>query len=208
MSNLDAFKSEVARLFFSLPASDGYLLAGGGALLATGISNRPTEDLDFFGNRTTREMSIVSRIFELAATRQGWGVRPVRRSEDFVRIQIRGTDSLAIDFCRDTPALLPVNHTADGPTYAGPELAGRKMLALFGRAEARDFVDVFVLAKRFGRSTLFAHAQTFDTGFGEEPFREAVARLALFDDADLPIDQTLVPELRQFFRSWVAELTA
>ena len=207
MSNLDAFKSEVARLFFSLPASDGYLLAGGGALLATGISNRPTEDLDFFGNRTTREMSIVSRIFELAATRQGWGVRPVRRSEDFVRIQIRGTDSLAIDFCRDAPALLPVNHTADGPTYAGPELAGRKMLALFGRAEARDFVDVFVLAKRFGRS-LFAHAQTFDTGFGEEPFREAVARLALFDDADLPIDQTLVPELRQFFRSWVAELTA
>lgn len=208
MSYLDNFKSEVACLFFSLPASDGYLLAGGGALLATGISNRPTEDLDFFGNQTTREMSIVSRIFELAVTREGWGVRPVRRSEDFVRLQIHGTDSLAIDFCRDTPALLPVNHTADGPTYAGPELAGRKMLALFGRAEARDFVDVYVLAKRFGRATLFAHAQTLDAGFGVQPFCEAIQRLTLFDDLDLPIDQTLVSELRQFFRSWAAELTA
>jgi hypothetical protein len=208
MSNLDKFKSEVARLFFSLPASDGHLLAGGGALLATGISNRPTEDRDFFGHGSTREMAIVGRIFELAATREGWGVRPVRRSEDFVRLQIHGAETIAIDFCRDTPALLPVNYTAEGPTYSGLELAGRKMLALFARAEARDFVDVYVLAKRFGRSALFAHAQILDAGFGKEPFCEAVARIALFNDAALPIDQRVVPDVREFFRIWAAELSA
>jgi len=49
MSNLTDFQTEVTRLFFSLPASNGFLLAGGGALLATGLTARPTQDLDFFG---------------------------------------------------------------------------------------------------------------------------------------------------------------
>lgn len=81
MSNLDQFKSEVARLFFSLSASDGYLLAGGGALLAGGFSSRPTEDLDFFGHRTTRDMAIVSR-------RRTSGILPIMdRRTDGVRRQ-------------------------------------------------------------------------------------------------------------------------
>lgn len=45
---LSAFQLDVARLFFSLPASSGFLLAGGAALLAQHLSSRPTEDLDFF----------------------------------------------------------------------------------------------------------------------------------------------------------------
>lgn len=208
MSNLDQFKSEVARLFFSLSASDGYLLAGGGALLAGGFSNRPTEDLDFFGHRTTRDMAIVSRIFELAASRKGWRIQPIRRSEDFVRLRVQGAETIAVDFCRDSPATLPINRTIDGPAFSGPELGGRKLLALFSRAEARDFVDVYVLARSFGKEVLFAHAKQLDAGFAVQPLCEAIQRLALYDDADLPIDQTIVAELREFFRSWTAELTA
>ncbi len=49
MSGLTDFQIEVTRLFFSLPASNGFLLAGGGALLAVGLTARPTQDLDFFG---------------------------------------------------------------------------------------------------------------------------------------------------------------
>jgi predicted nucleotidyltransferase component of viral defense system len=208
MNNLDQFKSDVARLFFSLPASDGYVLAGGGALLASGLSHRHTEDLDFCGHRETRQMAIVGRIFELAATREGWNAQPIRRSEDFVRLQIKGSDTIAIDICQDTRAIMPVNHSSVGPTYSGPELACRKMLALFSRAEARDFVDVFVLAGKFGRDALFTQTKTLDAGFGPEPFCEAIARLALFDDVVLPISRELVPELREFFRSWAEELSA
>jgi hypothetical protein len=47
-SDLSAFQLEVARLFFALPASQGFLLAGGAALLAQHLTVRPTEDLDFF----------------------------------------------------------------------------------------------------------------------------------------------------------------
>ena len=45
---LTAFQLEVARMFFALPASRGFLLAGGAALLAQHLTARPTEDLDFF----------------------------------------------------------------------------------------------------------------------------------------------------------------
>ena len=50
MNGLTDFQVEVARLFFELPSSHGFLLAGGGALLATGLTTRPTQDLDFFGS--------------------------------------------------------------------------------------------------------------------------------------------------------------
>lgn len=38
MSGLSAFQTEVAKVFVSLPESKGFLLAGGGALLASGLS--------------------------------------------------------------------------------------------------------------------------------------------------------------------------
>jgi Nucleotidyl transferase AbiEii toxin, Type IV TA system len=208
MSNLDHFKSEVARLFFSLPSSEGYLLAGGGALLASGLSVRPTEDLDFFGHRSTREMAIVSRIFELSVIWKRWRIRPLRRLPEFVRLQVEGDETIAIDFCRDTPATLPINVTPVGPTFAGQELGGRKLLALFARAEARDFVDVFVLANKYGRKTIYEFARQLDLGFGPQPLTEAFARLALYADSELPIDQILVPDLRKFYREWSTEFAA
>lgn len=50
-SGLSEFQIELAALFFSLPQSAGFLLAGGGALILQGIVARPTEDLDFFTSR-------------------------------------------------------------------------------------------------------------------------------------------------------------
>jgi len=49
---LTAFQMEVARLFFALPESAGFLLAGGAALVAQHLTTRPTEDLHHSGNGT------------------------------------------------------------------------------------------------------------------------------------------------------------
>ena len=58
----------------------------------------------------------------------------------------------------DTPPDFPASSTAAGPTLAPEELAGRKLLALFDRAAARDFADVRLLARRFGKDVLLARA--------------------------------------------------
>jgi hypothetical protein len=42
--DLSAFQLAVAQLFFTLPASKGFLLAGGGALLAQHLTSRRTEE--------------------------------------------------------------------------------------------------------------------------------------------------------------------
>ena len=39
------------------------------------------------------------------------------------------------------------------------------LLALFDRVAARDFADVYVLARRFGKDVLLAHATQVDAGF-------------------------------------------
>lgn len=59
MSGPTAFQIEVARMFFRLTASDGFLLAGGGALLASGLTSRPTKDLDFFGEKGRADVNEV-----------------------------------------------------------------------------------------------------------------------------------------------------
>ncbi len=41
---------DVARVFFDLKASEGYVVAGGAGLLASGLIARPTEDLDLFAS--------------------------------------------------------------------------------------------------------------------------------------------------------------
>jgi hypothetical protein len=40
---LTDFQVDVARLFFALPESEGFLLAGGAALVAQALTDRPTQ---------------------------------------------------------------------------------------------------------------------------------------------------------------------
>lgn len=51
LPSVTAFQAEVAQMFFSLPEAESFLLAGGLALLAQGMSERPTQDMDAFTSR-------------------------------------------------------------------------------------------------------------------------------------------------------------
>jgi hypothetical protein len=48
---------EVLQVFFSLPESEGFMLAGGAGLVAVGLSERRTEDLDLFTTRVSVELA-------------------------------------------------------------------------------------------------------------------------------------------------------
>jgi len=67
---LTDFQVEVARLFFSLPTSERFLLAGGAALLAQHMTVRPTHDLDFF-TATPGSVESVRSEFKAAAQEHG-----------------------------------------------------------------------------------------------------------------------------------------
>jgi hypothetical protein len=96
MPDLTDFQLEVTCLFSSLPASKGFLLAGGAALLAQHLTTRPTEDLDFFTAPDRGQVPAARDALE-AATR------------DFADVRL-----LARRFGKDVlPANMPMNTGAD-----------------------------------------------------------------------------------------------
>ncbi|MGQ0826488.1 MAG: nucleotidyl transferase AbiEii/AbiGii toxin family protein [Actinomycetota bacterium] len=88
------------------------------------------------------------------------------------------------------------------------ELAADKMLALYGRAEARDFVDVFRLREHYTRVQLFALAREKDLGFVEEAFVSALASIGRRDRIEFDVDDIAFNELETESADWRAELEA
>jgi len=206
MSGLTEFQAEITRLFFSLPASEGFLLAGGGALLAAGLTDRPTQDLDFFGSPNGVDIAAAKEQFEAAVAERGWRCERIQESDTFVRLGLSGDDEVIVDFAIDAPAGRPPFVTVVGPTFDPEELAGRKLAALFGRAEARDFADVFVLAQRFDRSVLLQRAEEVDLGFDPFVLAEMMRTIDRFSDDELLVDEADVETMREFFRRWADEI--
>jgi predicted nucleotidyltransferase component of viral defense system len=205
--DLSAFQLEVVRLFFTLPASQGFLLAGGAALLAQHLTARPTEDLDFFTAPERGHVPAARDALEAAASERGWSAQRIHDSDTFCRMVIRSMDAgVLVDLAVNAPPDLPASATAAGPTLAPEELAGHKLLALFDRAAARDFADAYVLAHRFGKDVLLARAQ-IDTGFDAKVLSDMFATLDRFTDDEIPVpDGSSAAELRTFYATWRSEL--
>jgi hypothetical protein len=84
-------------------------------------------------------------------SRSGWTVDAVQLSATFSRLSalgsrlsVRGSGLVVVDIAIDVPPGHPPVVSIAGPTFDLEELAGRKLVALFDRAEARDFADLDV----------------------------------------------------------------
>ena len=132
----------------------------------------------------------------------------IHDSDTFCRMVIRSTDTgVLVDLAVHAPPDLPASATPAGPTLAPEELAGHKLLALFDRAAARDFAEVYVLADRFGKDALLARAAQIDAGFDHEVLVDMIATLDRFTDDELPVpDGSSAADLRAFYAAWRSEL--
>jgi hypothetical protein len=107
-------------------------------------------------------------------------------------IERLGEETL-VDLAVDSPPQSRSTITVLGPTLAPLELAGRKLLALFGRAEARDFADVYVLAQRFSKPDLIEQARRLDTGFDLGVLAQMIDTINRFDDNEFPLSPWTLP---------------
>jgi predicted nucleotidyltransferase component of viral defense system len=113
---------------------------------------------------------------------------------------------LIIDFAIDVPPILEPVITAAGPTFAPEELAARKLTALFGRAEARDFTDVYALCQVFPRSLLIERAKQIDLGFNEAELATAIRSIRRFQQSEFASDGINIELMIQFFLGWAETL--
>jgi hypothetical protein len=172
---LTSLQRQIASIVGSLPNAQNFALAGGAALIARGDVDRLTRDLDFFGP-SAAEVDLLVPLVELAFREAGLSVQRVREGSGFYRLEVsQGADVTEVDFGADF-RLLPMEVGPLGPTLAGEELAVNKVLAVFGRAEARDFVDLSVLTKRYGLERLMRRALEKDPGFDPQVFRNMLSR--------------------------------
>ena len=161
---LTPLQLRVCRIVADLPEAGMVALAGGGALIVHGIIDRATTDLDFFSPDVV-DVRVFAEAARSAIMSEGLHVDTARSSPDFVRLEVNdGTDEMSIDVGISTRAFTPVP-TSQGRVLAAEDLAGDKMLALFGRAEPRDFLDVHALTARFDLSEFYELAADKDPGF-------------------------------------------
>ena len=205
---LTAFQLDVAKVFFALPAAEGFLLYGGAALVAQHLTKRPTQDLDF-ASGDVEAIGPARDQFVAAASSHGWDVRTAQDNGTFCRLLITSPEQLLVDLVLDAPPSRQPTMTVAGPSLDPLELAGQKMLALFGRAAPRDFADVYSLSFTYDRATLIAEAKRIDSGFSDERFVDALRNLVKYSDRDLSFtNDDDVSALRAFFADWIRTLSA
>ncbi len=203
---LSAFQQEVASVFFELPASQGFLLAGGAALVANQLTTRPTQDLDFF--RSTSTVIGARDELERAAEERGWAAARIRDEDTFVRLVIEGPEIVLVDLCLDSAPVRPPVETPLGPTFAPDELAARKVITVFDRAEARDFADLFSLLSRFPKDVLLQLANEIDPGFDPRIFGQMLGTVGRHEDAQLISGGASAAEVRSACLDWAAEINS
>ncbi len=200
----------VARAFFALPDSAGFAVAGGAALIARGLVDRQTKDVDVFTPAPpAAPIPHVVAAYERSLAECGWAARRIHVSATFARLVVEaGDESLVVNIGVDSPPDQPPTMTELGPTLAAHDLAARKTLALFGRAEARDFTDVYALARHFGKEQLLRWAGAQDSGFDLRVFADMIGTMRRFTDEDLLLAHPDADRVRTFFATWREEILA
>lgn len=199
---LTELQVEVLRIFFSLAESDGFVLAGGAGLAAVGLSERRTEDLDLFTSRASVEAA--ADALEADLLHRSCHVVRIHDTPTFRRLAVTTHDhaEVLVDLARDSGPLDAPTITAFGPTYPAVELAARKLLALFGRAALRDFIDVATVSAAFDRCELIELARRIDAGFDEYVLTEMIQMLVRYSDDEIREYGADPDRLRSFFAEW------
>ncbi len=213
---MNPFHERLARIGLTAGGSYGLALAGGYAVQAHAYMERPSEDVDLFTawNRRDEFTNAVAAVIA-AYEADGLHVRAdsSRPIDTFARLFVSdGREESKVELAVDFRAQQPVT-MAVGPVLHPDDAAANKMGALFGRAEARDFIDIdsVLQARLFGREELLRLAAGADGGFDRRMFADALAMAERLPDRDFArygVHGRQLAELRARFADWRAELLA
>lgn len=133
MMGVDPFQAEVARVALVAAADHGFALAGGNALVAHGLVDRPTQDVDLFSPEPGAPGAVLDSV-RRALEAVGYLVEVTRRPEDsggeFAQLAIsRGEQTILLDLARDWRQLPPVPLDI-GPVLHVDDAVGSKVTAM------------------------------------------------------------------------------
>jgi hypothetical protein len=119
---LSDLQRRVAAILADLPEASGFVLAGGGALIAHGDVDRLTRDLDFFTVEPAQVDELLP-VLEFALRAVGWEVIEQRVAPGFARLMVvDGDERTGVDLATDA-RLLPAEPSELGLILSTEELA-------------------------------------------------------------------------------------
>lgn len=198
--------------FGKLLESKNFYLTGGTALSEFYLKHRKSNDLDFF----TSEQEIIAPIsfrLEEVLKLAGMSIQRRRGLHSFIELVVTKEDeTIIIHLAQDSP--FRFEEPKEFPEYPGikvdslVDIASNKLLCLFGRAELKDFIDVYFLIKKgfFKTQELIEKAKLKDPGFDLYWLGVAFERIKRFkEDAPemlLLIEPVRFQDLLIFFDQW------
>jgi len=201
---LSPLQRRIATIVAGLPEAEDFALAGGAALIVHGAIDRTTRDLDFFGLEP-QAVDRLAPVAEGALRAEGLTVERVLHNPGFVRLLVSAEgDRTEVDLGSDA-RLFPVDQGPGFPLLTTEELAVDKVLAVFGRAEARDFADLMAVEDRFGLDRLIEVAAEKDHGFDPLVFSDMTERFDRLRRDEFPVDDEQYGRLARIVWIWRAQ---
>ena len=212
---LDPLQQQIAQIALALPQAHTLALAGGGgAMIAHGLVDCVTHDVDLFTEIDSNEAVEVATTLRCALLSAGLEITPAARpphTNRFVAHDPRTSLSCVVEIFPDGGRLHPTVTLELGAALHLDDLAADKVLALWGRAEVRDYIDVAALLNHFSRGQLLQLAAEKDAGFTPATFRDALGAIRRFDPEDWEatgIDEGTVSYTQHTVAEWIEELTS
>jgi len=206
----------VATVALRVATRYGFALGGGNALIAHGLINRPTQDVDLF---TNEEAGVAAAAGSVQAALLAAGFTAEREDEATGLSDVfAGMDDGLAEWTVTAPdgqrmmlQMAYFDRTARpvamdvGPVLSLEDVVGGKVCALAGRAEPRDYIDTAAALKHYSVDDAIALARRLDPGLDDRDFADAARRLDRWGDA-IFVPFGLGPEevaaLRAAFADW------
>jgi hypothetical protein len=195
---LTTFQAAIAELLSVNRSHDSYL-AGGAAMHIEPNSKRYSNDLDYFHDSEERVATAFADDSQLLA-QAGYQVEILMRQPGFVRALVRNKDDATkVEWAHDSAwRYLPTIRAPRSGFQLNPiDLAINKLLALVGRDEPRDYLDIHEGMRVLPLGALCWAAAGKDPGFTPSMLLDLLrrrgkyrpedfARLDLVEPVDLP----------------------
>jgi hypothetical protein len=207
---------KVAAIALRAAARHGFALGGGNALMAHGVIDRFTADVDLF---TDKEAGVVAAAdaVEAALRRAGFAAERQDQAAGLADVfsgmgeglaewivTAPGGEQMMLQmayFDRDCPPVV----MDVGPVLDLEDVVGGKVCALASRAEPRDYLDTAAALERYSIAEVIGFARRLDPGLTDRDFADAGRRLDRWGDrafASLGLSPEGVTALRKRFAGW------
>jgi len=167
-----ALQDRFLRAFFKSTYRDKFYLTGGTALARYYFNHRESLDLDLFTNDQDVDFFHLNQLLISIFFDLNLKISSQANTDTFIQSVVldEGGSNLKVDLVKDIPVHFGENQFQDGVWVDSLENIGsNKILAVFGRTDARDFIDLFWILHDTDLKfdNLFGLAQLKDAGLNE-----------------------------------------